>query len=302
MPDDRPEGTPMKHVPLSQALVSLFVLSLAGCFGGADEEAGNPLDPGPAGQGSNTRSLSPGLYTADYSLLDTARQGWESEFTLDSSGGFRHFLIVQNEPVGDTRGRWIQRDSNLFFSQVTESYMDQNTGFFPEGYSIEDDTNAVREITDTSFIRKEWTLLRQKPYWVAYRKKSVGALEDGTYEYARDVVVPSSDTGAGADTADTVTVRIRLSFDSEGFLYSYNEDTLETFQAKAQWYQFGSVLATEENSGRSYIDSLGAFDEWSSIPGALLQRIRMVSDTSFQLWSPGSFFTEPAWDEYRRVP
>lgn len=287
----------MKHIPLTKAAVPLLVLALAGCFGGADEEAGNPLKPGKGGEGSGSLLLSPGLYAADYSLLDSARQGWESEFTLDSSGGFRHILFVQNDPVGDTRGRWFQRDSSLYFSQVTESYMDPNSGFFPAGYSIEDDTNAIREVTDTSFIRKEWTLLRQKPYWVTYRKKSVGTLADGAYEYARDVVVPASDTGS-----DTVTVRVRLTFDGGGFLYSYDEGGQEIFQARARWFQLGTVLGTEENSSRSYIDSLDAFGEWDSLPGALLQRIRMVSDTAFQLWSPGDFFTLPTWDEYRRMP
>ena len=289
----------MKHVPLSKVLVSLIVLSLAGCFGGADEEGGNPLKPPAGNNGSGARPISPGLYAADYSLLDSARAGWESEFTLDSSGDFRHFLIVGNEPVGDTRGRWFQRDSNLFFGGVTESYIDPS-GFFLESYSIEDDTNAVREITDTSFIRKEWTLLRQKPYWVAYRKKPVERLRDGTYEYSRGVEVPAADTSA--DSTDTMTVRIRITFDGAGFLYSYSEDTLEAFQAKAEWYQLGSVLGTERNSSRSYIDSLGAFEEWDSLPGALLQRVRMISDTSFQLWSPGGILSAPAWDEYRRVP
>lgn len=282
----------MKKPALSLIAVLGFALSLAGCFGGEDGAPTAPITPNDTNKVS-ARKLSPGLYVGDYSPFsaDTTRR-WESEFTLAADGGFRFYWVINNEPIGDIRGKWFQKDSSVHFNGITESFVNQNTGFFGPGEPVEDDTNSIRDITDSSFTRKEWTLLRQKPYWVSYKKKAFAPLYNGTFQFSRDFKI---------DDTTTTTIKIKISLDGTGFLYSYNEDTLESFQAQAQWYMLGSIFATESNRGRSYVDSLKKLGEWDSIPGALLQRVQQVSDTGFQMWSPGNIFAPGSWDNYRKL-
>ena len=191
-------------------------------------------------------------------------------------------------------GSWFQRDSNLHFSDVRESFVEG--GLFYPGLEVEGDTNAIREITSTSFLRKEWTPLRQKPFWITYRKKSINTLDNGTFRFTREYVV---------DDSTSSTVQINISLEGKGFAYDYVEsssgDTLDAFQAQATWYQIGSIFATEQNLGRSFDTSSACLQlrYWDTIPGTLMQRIKEVSDTAFQMWSPASFFTE---GQLGRVP
>jgi len=279
----------MKKSAYSLPIAALFTLSLAGCFGGEEETDTNPIIPVDSTKAA--KKLSPGLYVGDYSPFDTTGS-WESEFTLNLDGSFRFYWILRNEAIGDIKGKWFQKDSSLYFDDVTETFINQNSGFFVDGEVVEDDTNSVRDVTDSSFTRKEWTLMRQKPYWVSYKKKSFAQLKGGDYQYTRDIKV---------DDTTTLKVKIGISLDGTAFLYSYKEDTLESFQAAARWYQIGSIFGTEENRGRSFIDSLKKFDEWDTIPGALLQRIQDVSDTAFFMWSPGNVFSPGAWDVYNKI-
>jgi hypothetical protein len=265
-----------------------LALSLAGCFGGEDGGAGTPVVPKDTTQ--TVRKVSPGLYVGDYKPYDTSNI-LESEFSLGQDGAFRFFWIAENEPVADFKGSWFQKDSNLHFTGMTEAYV--NRGFFGPGQPMEDDTNSVRDITDSSFWRKEWTPLRQKPYWVAYKKKAFNRLKSGDYQYLREIKV---------DSATNLTVRIKIELDGTDFLYRYSEDSLESFQAKAVWFQQGSILGTEKNEGRSYDTTTKELGAWEAIPGALLQRVSEVSDTGFKMWTPPSLFNAGTWDIYSKVP
>lgn len=282
----------MKKSALSLLAVLGSALSLAGCFGGEDDTPANPITPPDTTAKVQARKLSPGLYVGDYKPFskDTTRR-WESEFTLAPDGAFRFYWIINNEPIGDIRGKWFQKDSSIHFDGITESYVDQGSGFFGPGDTVEADTNSIRDITDSSFTRKEWTLLRQKPYWVTYRKKTFAPLSNGTFQFSKDFIQGN----------DTTTVKIKISLDGTGFLYSFNEDTLESFQAQAKWFLLGSIFGTEENRGRSYEDSLKRLGEWQAIDGTLLQRVQQVSDTGFEMWSPGNFISAGTWDVYRKL-
>lgn len=263
-----------------------IALSLAGCFGGEDDAGTKPVNPQDT---AKIKTIKPGFYVADYTPFDTTRR-WESEFTLNADGSYRLYWILSNEAVGDFKGSWFQKDSALYFHTSGETYMNPNTGFFAPHAAIESDTNALRDVTDSSFSRKEWTMLRQKPYWVTYRKQSTRQVGNGAYELRQDIKI---------DSATNMVVKVRITLDA-GFLYSYKEDTVELFQADAKWYQLGSILGTEDNRGRDWIDSTKAFGAWDSIPGSLLQRIR-VSDTAMEIWYPGGFSSAPRWDVYRKL-
>lgn len=279
----------MQKSALVLSSVMAIALSLGGCFGGEDADD-NPVDPQDTSKISGNK-LKPGLYVGDYSPYDTAGR-WESEFTLSQDGAYRFFWVIDNEPIGDIQGSWFQRDSSLHFTGIKESYMDQGSGLFLPGEGVEDDTNSVRNVTDSSFVRREWTLLRQKPYWVTYRKKNYRTLSNGTFQYSRDIQI---------DSSTNLTVKIKISLDGAGFLYSYNEDTVESFQAAATWFQVGTIFGTEQNRARSFIDSSKTFTPWDTIPGALLQRIKDVSDTAFQMWTPGGFLSNGSWDVYQKL-
>lgn len=279
MPQDRGrKAFPMKKPLFSPPAVLILALALAGCFGGEDEGATNPGTTDTAGAARKT--LVPGLYAGDYSPYDTTRT-LESEITLAPDGSFRFYWVISNEIIGDQRGKWFQRDSSLFFNSANEAFL-QSSGRFNAGQPIEDDTNSVRNLTDTSFIRKEYTLIRQKPFWITYRKKAVGAVKGGDYAYVKAA-------------ADTGKVDIKLTLSGTGFLYSY-ADTSTSFQVDAQWYQFGSVFGTEQHRERTFIDSTKAFGEWAGFPGTILQRVRNVSDAGFEMWNAQS----AAWETYRK--
>jgi hypothetical protein len=280
----------MKTSALARPAIFALVLSLGGCFGGNDSEddpAGPGIDPD---RTSNLRKLAPGLYEGDYTAYDSI-YGLESEFLLNEDGSYRFFWFTTNTVVADIRGNWFQRDSNVHFNGIREAYVDG--GIFYPGLPIEDDTNAVRQITETSFIRKEWTPLRQKPFWINYRRKTVNPLGDGTFRFSQEYPVDSSTSSQ---------VRIGISLDgngySENFLQTFAGDTVRAWLAEADWHQVGSVFVIERYAGQLYDSSSHVYGpDWDSIPGAMMQRIKDVSDTAFKIWAPGNPGT---WDEYRK--
>lgn len=259
-----------------------LALSLAGCFGGEDDSLTNP-GKNPKDTARSAR-LSPGFYVGDYSPYDSIGE-WNSEFTLNADGTYRFYWIRTNEAVQDIRGNWTHKDSNLYINAVTETFL--NRGIFGPAAPVEDDTNAIRDVTDSSFTRKEWTWIRQKPFWITYRKKDLPKLQAGDYQYVQEI--------KGDSVTPDKIIRIKMSLAGTDFRYSITEDTLEYFQAEAKWYFIGSLLVTDENRGRDYVDSLKAFGGWDTIPGALVQRLQGVSDTGFQMWS--GFL----WDDFRKI-
>lgn len=269
------------------ATFALSLMALAGCLGG-DELA---TAPDPVKDTTKTapkiKLITPGSYQGDYAWIDSNKHGLESEFILDASGTYRLFWIADSEAVYDQRGNWHQADSNFYFSGVQEAWV--SNGIFNDFASMEDDTNAVREVTDDAFIRREYTPLRQKPYWITYHRKAFPRLADGEYFL---------DKTFGTDS-DAVTYHFKIKLDAGKFLFTVT-DTIENFQAEAKFYQVGSFLATEENQQRELDSTNVNWDKWLPVEGTILKRVRAISDTSFNMWNPASFFEPGSWDHYAR--
>lgn len=283
----------MKTNALAQPACLALLLSLGGCFGGEDAKD-NPVGPS---RGANVARISPGLYVGDYTPYapaDILGGELESEFLIGADGAYRFFWFLDNTPVVDVLGDWTQRDSLVYFDGVSEAYLDQDLGFFYPGVPVEGDTNVVRDVTANSFTRREWTPLRQKPLWVTYRKRDAEDLPgDGSFTYSEDFAV---------DSATALNYRMRVRLDgrgySEDFVRSYGGDTLNAHLAEGRWSQIGSVFLIERYIRRGFDTASHAYRERrDTLPGAILQRIREVSDTAFQLWAPGAPGT---WDVYRK--
>jgi hypothetical protein len=152
-------------------------------------------------------------------------------------------------------------------------------------------SNAVRLVTDTSFTRREYSPVRQKPLWVTYTRRNYPALKSGAYLLVK--TYPQ-------DSTTTLDVKFTITLDGSRFLFSVVEDTLESFQASAKWSQVGSFLATEENLQRQ-LDTSRTFPAWDTLGGLILKRLQTVSDSTFRMWSPQSFFDTASWDPYRRI-
>ena len=181
---------------VSRFLAFLAALAAAGCFFGGEEDL------------ATGKKITPGFYSGGYAHIENA-EGLESEFILNANGDFWLFWITENQPWYDLRGKWGQKNSELIFSEMEEIW-----GAFTTWLPVEDDTNAVAKVTAKSFSRKEWTPLRQKPYWIKYQRKSVLELGDGVYQSisafpgdSTDTVVAKTTTPCGAVIFSTPTPR-----------------------------------------------------------------------------------------------
>lgn len=270
-------------------LIAISALVVAGCFFGGESDSPTGINNDPKTNDSLPKAvklITPGIYLANYDWIDSTRPGLESEFLINSAGTFSHYYVGDNEAFLETRGKWLQRDSALYFSELEETEVSGN--LFNNFTAAEDDTNAVRNITDTSFTRLEWTILRQKPYWISYVRKTYSQLTEGTYQYQT------------IDSSDTVPVTRRYKIDLKNSDYNYSEiaDTSEIYQISAKFSQIGSFLAIEGIRDRA-VDSTNTFiDNWRSFTGANLTRMQVLNDTSFTLWTPGFF--GGTWDVYSK--
>lgn len=272
-------------------LAALSALVAAGCFFGGESDSPTSLTDGNphAEQGAKIKSIRPGVYVGDYTWIDSNSHGLESEFILDTGGTYRLFWISENEAVYDQHGNWVQRDSDFYFTGTVETWV--SNGAFDGFEAIEDDTNAVLNVTDTSFQRREWTPLRQKPYWITYTRKTFPMLSEGTYRFEK--------TYGSDSTAVDYTFNIALS--NGDFLFTVIEDTVEYFQNSAKYHQIGSFLITEENQQRE-ADSTNTLPEtWTPVAGSILQRVEAVDDTSFHLWTPASFLEDGSWESFSKI-
>lgn len=271
-------------------LIAISALLTAGCFFGGESDAPTSITADTKDTDTaKVKLIKPGIYAGDYAWIDSNKAGLESEFILDSNGSFRLFWISENEAVYDQRGNWHQKDSNFFFNGATETWA--QGGIFDNFTAIEDDTNAIVGVTDSSFRRREWTPLRQKPYWITYSRKTYPTLREGTYTLKRTY---------GSDS-DAVDYMFTIKLKDKGFFFSVlQDDTLESFQDSATYYQIGSFLATDGNKQREP-DSTNTFPDWSPVQGTVLKRLQTVSDTAFSMWSPASFFEPGSWDPYSKI-
>lgn len=271
--------------------ILLSALLCAGCIFGGDNDSPTGV-PGPASKPpeppSPIRWIAPGAYAGDYSAINENNHGLQSEFVLDPGGNFDLMWIIGNESVIHHRGRWSQRDSSFFFESMTDTWLADDSLFVHPG-ELENDTNAIREVTDTSFIRLEWTPLRQKPYWIPYRKIPVPALRSGRYSVSKSYT----------DSTGQAEFSISLEIEGGGFTIGIASDSLEVFQSTGSWRRVGSFLALEQVLERG-LDPMGGLTDWNPVPGYRLKRLDSVSDTAFSLWSPSSS-REPEgyWDRYR---
>jgi hypothetical protein len=266
-------------------------LILAGCFGG-ETDAPTAIvkeDPKVADSLPKVKSITPGLYVGYYDWIDTARQGLESEFVLAADGKYRFFYIMDSNAFYDQNGKWYQQDSALFFSG-TKDCRAYNDGVFYEMAEVENDTNTIHNITDSSFQRKEYTPFRQKPYWITYSRKTAKAVKEGSYSMQRPTTLMDS-------IPDTLKFVIALSKDD--LTFSVTQAKVVAYQASAKYYQVGSFLIAEQNRYRE-IDSTNSFGAWNDLEGYSVQRVRKVSDTSFDLMSSVFGYEAGSWDPYKR--
>ncbi len=281
----------MKKAILFPLLVS--AICFVGCFFGGEEDTAT-IDNKDSLATGKTIPISPGLYVGDYTWIDSNKAGFESELKFNADGTFRQFWISDNESVYEVRGEWAQHDSNLHFLNLFAA--DGKGGLFKyaDFLPIDPDTNSLSQVTDTSFIRREYTPLRQKPYWIRYVKRTFTGLKNGTYQFTLTKPAPSD-----TDSLATMDYKYIVKLDGKSFGYSYREDTLELFQATADWYQLGTFFITEKNLSRSRVDTSSTFSSWDSLPAFLMYRVKQISDTSFQMWTPGVFPTYiGTWDVY----
>ncbi|MDB5102668.1 MAG: hypothetical protein JWP91_357 [Fibrobacteres bacterium] len=270
-------------------LLAFSALVAAGCFfGGQDESSTEPVKGNPKSTDTlpKARLIVPGMYVGDYAWIDSNKHGLESEFILDTNGTFSLFWISANEAVYDQHGRWVQRDSSFFFSGTTDTWV--SSGVFSGFKDMENDTNSVRNVTDSTFTRREWTPLRQKPYWITYKRKTVPKLREGDYLLEKIY---------GEDSTK-VTYKFEIKLDEGNFLLSVTQDTLMTFQADAKYYQIGSFLATDQNRQREADSAKLMPETWNPYEGILLKRLQTINDTAFTLWNPPTFFDSGSWDSY----
>ncbi|MEO6096807.1 MAG: hypothetical protein ABIW76_14345 [Fibrobacteria bacterium] len=271
------------------ALSALSALLAGGCLFGGEDDAALPIVEKPKANDTlpKARRIVPGIYVGDYSWIDSGRTGFDTEFLLDTNGTYRLFWISENEALYDQRGVWIQKDSSFLFSRSEVSKVEN--GVFARYIGIEDDTNSVRNVSDSAFVRLEWTPLRQKPYWIAYHRVSYPQLREGVYALSKTF---------GTDT-DKVVLDFSIEFKAGKFLMTVDENTLPNFQADAKYRQLGSFLVTEENRDRK-VDSTRNYSNWKTYDGALVQRLQTISDTAFSMWNPSSIFEAGGWDHYSK--
>ncbi len=270
---------------------TLAALIIAGCnLGGNDETKTQTVTDKGKDSVVKAKLIKPGLYSGDYAWIDSNKHGLESEFMLGEYGAYRLFWISENEAVYDQRGKWKQVGTDFQFDSTTDAWV--SSGVFAGFTPMENDTNAISNVTDSTFTRREYTPLRQKPYWITYHLKKYPPLTQGIYYLTKTY---------GDDTNKVIYhFKITLNAKDSTFQFSVTEDTLESFQAQAKFYQVGSFMVTEKNEQRE-IDSTKVFpSKWNPVDGAILKRLQMVSDTTFNMWNPPSFFEPGSWDIYNQ--
>ncbi|MEO7424374.1 MAG: hypothetical protein ABI036_04255 [Fibrobacteria bacterium] len=283
----------MKLLILKSALL-LSALSAAGCFFGGESDSPTSIyDGGPKQNDTlpKVKKIVPGLYVGSYSEYDTSAQTIESELLLNADGSYRLFYIFGEVAFYDQSGTWFQKDSSLYFLNAQKSDIDPDFGIFPPATKLENDTNALVSVTDSSFRRLEYTPLRQKPYWISYKRKSAPALKEGTYFMEKTVA------------KDSVVADMKMVIDllKGDFAFSYSESGIVTFQMKAKYSLAGTFLITENNSYRR-IDTTDAFGEWTPLDGYSVQRLKSVEDTAFSMLSSIFGYSRGYWDSYSLVP
>lgn len=277
------------------ALSGLCSVFLAGCiFGGSDDTS--TIGPESPGETVATRKIVPGLYVGDYGLIDSNLfAGLHSEFLMGADGAFEHVFIYEDDALVDQTGKWAQQGGDFIFTGIQAS--ESNQGVFGFSDAIEDDTNSVRDVTDSTFTRREWTPLRQKPYWIAYKRKTaVPKLSEGPYYHhvldTFTVVADTSDTTGAVDTVKITDKLYRFEIGAEdSFLFSMTVDSLEVYQVDADYRQFGSFLITENHRDRE-ADSANVLGEWDPKTGTIFMKLMDVTDTAFVLQTP-AFSPEP---------
>lgn len=276
------------------ALCALCALFIAGCFGGDGDSS--TIGPEKTGDSTATRKIVPGLYVGDYSWIDTARfAGMQSEFLMDADGTFNHLFIYRDDALFDQSGRWAQSGGSFIFTDIV--FSESDFGVFGIFDPMEDDTNSVRDVTDSTFTRSEWTPLRQKPYWITYKRKTdFPKLSEGVYYHhvfdTLTIVADTSDTTGAVDTIKVVDNLYRFEIGAgDSLLFSMTVDSLETYQLDAKYRQFGSFLVTEKHRDRAK-DTTNVFEDWQPQDGTIFMKLKDVTDTAFVLQTP-AFSPEP---------
>jgi hypothetical protein len=271
---------------MKKSVFLLTTLLPLGCVLNEDEKTPAP------------RKIAAGLYTGDYKWIDTSEANKiESELFLDPNSTYRHTVTYDNDPIVGTRGEWEPRSASLFFSKIEQgrAYGGHFAAWVPLKGDEALDTMPTRDVTDSTFVRKEYTGFRQKPYWITYTRRVSPRIPEGHFLYTDIYRV---------DSVRTVENRMALRLEAgKAMFLSGFEDSLENYQAAATWSQAGSFLVYKDYRYRYYEDSLKAFTpNWDTIPGEIFSRVGAISDTAIQIWSPAQFIFPGHWDVYKRIP
>jgi hypothetical protein len=277
----------------------LFLVVLGGCLGGAGE--GPAGADGPGGDDAASGELRAGSYEGDYGYIpDSLRQGFEAELILNPDGTYRNIWIQHSEAVYDERGEWSQKGASLFLRNSTESWADYRV--FDESKPIDDDTCRLEKVTDTAFTRNEWIpVVLRKRQWTRYRRKAYPVIPQGLYQFILEPDSSALEDSANPDAPQPPPQTYRMRFRDGQYEFSVS-DSSESYQSRSSYYQIGSLLALENTQERDRDTTPSGWSDWRPVPGSTLQRLRVVTDSSLEIWYPGSLFLPASWDHYSRIP
>lgn len=278
---------------------ALLTLAICGCFfGGEEDSPTSPPKEVPNPTGSRIGFISPGIYHGDFTSIDSGLtdDDFETEFILYADGSYELYWIANTMASAIFKGNWAQHDSSVFLLNTKQARI-QN-GFIDDFTSIEDDTNSIRNVLDNSFIKKEYTPFRSKPYWITYTKKKFPALA-GSYQYTERIpyLLPPKDSLDTVMNIDTLEAKYTITFNGIEMTYREN-DTLEYYQLKANWVQMSSLVRMQNNQERVWLDSTQSFSAWSTVPGSILWRILETKDSALNIWNP----IYGDWQIFHRLP
>jgi hypothetical protein len=275
-------------------LILITALFTAGCFFGGESDSPTSItkeDPKTNDSLPAVKKIVPGLYAGEYDWIDTAQQGYTSQLLLNSDGSYRFIYARFDYAAYDEFGNWFQKDSAFYFSGNTDCVADNFDGIFYAPNKAEDDTTAIANITDTSFLRREYTPLRQKPYWIPYKRKNVPAIKDGNYAM---VLAPVSDSMP-------YEAKLVIDLAKNEFTFSYHHDNALTDQFNSKYDQVGSFLITKEVRYRA-VDSTNVLGDWGLWEGYEVQTLKSISDTSFSWITPLFSLNAGVWETYKKAP
>ncbi len=234
------------------------------------------------------KKIQSGYYIAEYDSAVSGLAGIESEFYLGQDGSFEFFGIYENQTNYDQIGKWHQVDTNIFLTELYESFGTVST--FKSYETTLDDTLKIKGVDDTSFFRFENLGGLGNGTWVRYLKRNFLKPKSGDYEYKDTVQI---------DSVKKHIYTEKINLNGKVFLYSLYTDTLLEYQQQAEWNTAGSFLITSKLQERNYDSTLQDLGGWKLLVGVSTNRLRAITDSSFEAYIPSSQETG-IWEVYHK--